>query len=107
LITTLKAIHNANVIHGDIALQNLCLQSDGKATIIDFSHARSSTSRKLRQAEMATLNRIIGLEHNKPAQKRIKRESDEGNVRCSSRIKAMESTAQDVKQRRALQLRQK
>jgi hypothetical protein len=53
---------------------------------------------------MATLNRIIGLEH---SEKRIKRESDEGNVRCSSRIKAMESTAQDVKQRRALQLRQK
>ncbi|KAF8230815.1 hypothetical protein L208DRAFT_1473568 [Tricholoma matsutake] len=44
LISTLKSIHKAGVLHGDICLANLCATTTGEAFIVNFSHAGKSTS---------------------------------------------------------------
>ena len=77
LLTTLKLIHQANVLHGDIRLSNLCITALGEAAIIDFSHATRSHSEKEKDREIKELSRILEYFPAKPAAKDVERPSVE------------------------------
>ncbi len=42
LLATLRSIHRADPLHGDIRLPNFCVTPSGEAFIVDFSHATES-----------------------------------------------------------------
>jgi hypothetical protein len=70
-VATLQKIHEAGVTHEDIAAPNLCINNDGEAFIIDFTHARHRSDegiqlleefQLLKAAEMATLHKLLKLD---------------------------------------------
>ena len=88
-MATLKSIHKAGVLHGDIRLPNLCLSDEGEATIIDFSHAKRYPTQEEKDNEIAELRALLGMEEEAPA----KRKSHAGTVkgvRQSQRIQALQ-----------------
>ncbi len=62
LLATLRSIHRANILHGDIRLPNLCATPSGEAFIVDFSHATESRSRKEKAQETRELSHIFGMD---------------------------------------------
>ncbi|KAF8504379.1 hypothetical protein F5888DRAFT_1655213 [Russula emetica] len=64
LIATLRSIHGADILHGDIRLSNLCVtpQASGEAFVVDFSHATKSRSRKEKAQEIKDLVYILGMD---------------------------------------------
>lgn len=50
-LDTLDAIHGVGVSHGDLRLENIMLDSQGKATIIDFTHATVNAAMASLEAE--------------------------------------------------------
>ena len=96
LLTTLKSIHKAGVIHGDIRLPNICTTTSGEAFIIDFSHARKSTSRSAKACEVKSLCSLLGIEDSEARSKPVLNEEPTG-LRRSSRLKQMREKA-EIKQ---------
>jgi tRNA A-37 threonylcarbamoyl transferase component Bud32 len=97
LLSTLKAIHKAGIIHGDIRLPNLCVDSAGDARIIDFSHATRDKSAKARAREIAELCKILDMESKPRAKPVTKTVLDVTGLRRSARIKEMKKTAEAKK----------
>jgi len=90
LLATLRSIHNANILHGDIRLANLCVTPSGDASIIDFSHATESRSEKEKDREFGELTRILDKHFpTKPAIKDVEKPV----LRRSARIKELERKA--------------
>ena len=90
LFATLKSIHRADILHGDIRLPNLCITPSGEASVIDFSHATESRSRKEKAQEITELSRILGMDSpTKPVAKDVEKPV----LRCSARIKELERKA--------------
>lgn len=56
---TLKAIHAAGVLHGDIRSPNLVIDEFGEASIIDFDQAEKIDSETAQMAEFKQLARIL------------------------------------------------
>ena len=88
-MATLKSIHKAGVLHGDIRLPNLCLNDEGEATIIDFSHATRYPTQEEKDKEIAELRALIGMEEEAPAKKKSHAGTVKG-VRQSQRIQALQ-----------------
>jgi len=96
LISTLKSIHKAGILHGDIRLANLCATITGEAFIVDFSHAGRSASKTARAREVAELRQILDVEVNTPQKKPVPKNivRDETGLRRSSRIKNLKEKTQ-------------
>jgi serine/threonine protein kinase len=62
LLDTLRDIHKAGILHDDVRLLNLCSTASGEAFIIDFSHARFSTSESTMADELDDLCDILQME---------------------------------------------
>ncbi len=62
LLATLRSIHGAEILHGDIRLPNLCATPSGEAFIVDFSHATKSRSREEEGQEIRELSHILGMD---------------------------------------------
>jgi len=62
LLTTLKAIHRAGVVHGDVRLPNLCATATGEAFVIDFGHAKISTAQKVMADEVAEIRGLLSMD---------------------------------------------
>jgi predicted Ser/Thr protein kinase len=62
LLATLRSIHRAGILHGDIRLPNLCVTTSGEAFVVDFSHATESRSRKGKAQEIKDLAYILGMD---------------------------------------------
>jgi tRNA A-37 threonylcarbamoyl transferase component Bud32 len=58
----LKEIHKANILHGDICLQNLLINPKGHAVIIDFDRVRKTSSTKAKEEECKQLLDVLGAE---------------------------------------------
>jgi tRNA A-37 threonylcarbamoyl transferase component Bud32 len=100
LLSTLKAIHKAGIIHGDIRLPNLCVDSAGEARIIDFSHASQDKSTEARAREITELCMILDME-SKPRTKPVTEKApDVIGLRRSTRIKEMKEKAEAKKTHR-------
>jgi serine/threonine protein kinase len=84
LLSTLKAIHNAGVVHGDIRLANLCVNQDGQAFIIDFGRSEISSSRARMNREITEL---CGLLNIRDANELPRKVTAQGGLRRSARIK--------------------
>jgi tRNA A-37 threonylcarbamoyl transferase component Bud32 len=70
LLATLKSIHGADILHGDIRLPNFCITPSGEAFVVDFSHATESRSRKEKAQEIRELTHILEMDSpTKPAVK--------------------------------------
>jgi RIO-like serine/threonine protein kinase len=94
LLTTLKSIHKAGVVHGDVRLANLCVNEEGKAFIIDFSHAKISSSRARMDYEIADLCALLDIKDTPTKQENVV--DGKFGVRRSARIKeAAEKKAND------------
>jgi len=52
----------ADVLHGDIRLPNLCVTASGKASVVDFSHATKNRSRKEKAIEIKGLAYFLGMD---------------------------------------------
>ena len=87
MLATLKSIHRADVVHGDIRLPNLCATPLGEAFIVDFSHASESRSRKEKTQEIKEIFHILGM--NKLATPAAK-DVEKPVLRRSARIKELE-----------------
>lgn len=46
LLATLRSIHEADILHGDIQLRNLCVTPSGEAFVVNFGHATENHSQK-------------------------------------------------------------
>jgi tRNA A-37 threonylcarbamoyl transferase component Bud32 len=62
LLATLRSIHRANILHGDIRLANLCVTASGEAFVVDFSHATVNPSQKEKAQEIKDLVYILGMD---------------------------------------------
>ncbi|KAF8504380.1 hypothetical protein F5888DRAFT_739048 [Russula emetica] len=62
LLATLRSIHRAGILHGDIRLPNLCVTTSGEAFVVDFSHATENRSRKRKAQEIKDLAYILGMD---------------------------------------------
>ena len=74
LINTLKEIHQAGVLHGDIELRNMCSTSSGEAYIIDFSHAEKNAVKVRRGAgekEVEGICELLGIQQGKTRSKAV------------------------------------
>ena len=58
-LTTLKAIHAAGVLHGDVRSPNLLIDKFGESSIIDFDQAEKDGSESAQEAELKQLSRIL------------------------------------------------
>lgn len=113
LLKTLKAIHEAGVIHRDIRLSNLCSTANGEAFVIDFSHAALRASHTRKNREIADIINLfesdaknVNIKSTSQSRKRTSRRkgkvqhtvrpSAEG-LRRSLRIKAMAGRRLDAK----------
>ena len=86
LTATFRAIHKAGVVHQDLCLRNLCSKENGDAFVIDFSHARSTTNRKLHDAEMEKLHLLLGIDRRKRPAMLAKSEAAKADLRRSLRL---------------------
>jgi serine/threonine protein kinase len=57
--TTLKAIHAAGVLHGDIRSPNLLIDEFGESSIIDFDQAEKNDSEDAQESEFRRLSSIL------------------------------------------------
>jgi predicted Ser/Thr protein kinase len=74
LLATLRSIHRAGILHGDIRLANLCVTASGEAFVVDFSHATKNCSRKEKTQEIKDLTHILGMDSpSKPAAKGVEK----------------------------------
>ena len=63
MLATLRSIHGADVLHGDIRLANICLNASGEASFIDFSHALTEGfSQKDKDKEIQALVNTIQID---------------------------------------------
>jgi RIO-like serine/threonine protein kinase len=58
-MTRLKEIHEAGVLHGDLRLQNLLIDENGRGTIIDFDQSRRTSSQSAMERERARLRELL------------------------------------------------
>jgi tRNA A-37 threonylcarbamoyl transferase component Bud32 len=58
-LLTLKSIHRAGILHGDIRQENI-LVSDAGVTIIDFGHSKLCDDKKAKDKELAQLHYLLG-----------------------------------------------
>ena len=58
-LLTLKSIHRAGILHGDIRQENI-LVSDAGGTIIDFGHSKLCDDKKAKDKELAQLRYLLG-----------------------------------------------
>jgi tRNA A-37 threonylcarbamoyl transferase component Bud32 len=85
LLATLRSIHRADILHGDIRPSNLCVTASGEAFVVDFSHATRSRSRKEKAQEIKELADILRMDlPTKPAAKDVEKPVV---IRRSARIK--------------------
>jgi Predicted choline kinase involved in LPS biosynthesis len=90
MLSTLREIHKAGVIHGDVRLPNLCATDSGEAFIIDFSHAAMNASRNAKASEISQICRLLSIdEGGTHAQPALKEELKVADLRRSTRIKQM------------------
>jgi serine/threonine protein kinase len=90
LCSTLKSIHGADILHGDIRLPNLCVTPSGEAFVVDFGHATESHSRKEKAQEIRELSHILGMDSpTKPAAKAVEKPV----LRRSARIQELQRKA--------------
>ncbi|KAF8504381.1 hypothetical protein F5888DRAFT_1655232 [Russula emetica] len=88
LLATLRSIHSAGILHGDIRLPNLCVTASGEAFVVDFSHATKNRSRKEKAQEIKDLAHILGMDlPTEPAAKDVEHPVV---LRRSARIKELE-----------------
>ena len=57
-LSTLASIHRADILHGDIRLENI-LVSDSGVTIVDFSHSKQCDDPRAMDEEYARLLSLI------------------------------------------------
>jgi serine/threonine protein kinase len=84
LLATLRSIHSADILHGDIRLSNLCVTASGEAFVVDFSHANKSQSPEEKAQEMKDIAHILRMDLPMEPEKHIV-------VRRSARIRAKDS----------------
>lgn len=53
-LSTLKSIHRAGILHGDIRQANILIGNSG-VTIIDFGHAKESDDQRAKDRELVCL----------------------------------------------------
>jgi serine/threonine protein kinase len=90
LLATLRSIHGADILHGDIRLSNLCITPSGDTSIIDFSHATESDAEKEKDREIGELSHILGMD---PPTKPVVKVVEKPVLRRSARIKELERRA--------------
>jgi len=93
LLKTLKSIHRADILHGDIRLPNICVTPPGQAVIVDFSHATENCSQKEKDREIQDLLHVLkmGLPTElAPTEPAAKDEKKPVVLRRSARIQARE-----------------
>ncbi|KIL58786.1 hypothetical protein M378DRAFT_132107 [Amanita muscaria Koide BX008] len=61
-LLTLKSIHRAGILHGDIRLENI-LMGDSGVTIIDFGHSKHCDDQEAKDKEFARLRHFLRLAH--------------------------------------------
>jgi Protein kinase domain len=59
LLETINRIHQKGIVHGDIKLENIVADKNGKAFLIDFGFARSSSRAEDRLSDLEALHRIL------------------------------------------------
>ena len=62
LLATLRSIHMADILHGDIRLANLCVTASGETFVVDFSHATENRSQKEKDEEIKDLAHILRID---------------------------------------------
>jgi serine/threonine protein kinase len=88
LLATLRSIHRADILHGDIRLSNLCATASGEAFVVDFSHASKNRSRKWKTREIKDLAYVLEMDlPMEPAAKDV--EKKPVVLRRSARIKRL------------------
>ena len=68
LLATLRSIHEADILHGDIQLRNFCVTPSGEAFVVNFGHATENHSQKKKAREIKYLARSLGM--NLPEERR-------------------------------------
>jgi tRNA A-37 threonylcarbamoyl transferase component Bud32 len=91
LISTLKSIHKAGVLHSNICLLNCCITAAAQAFIVDFCHAGKSHSKVAQASKVKELCRILGIKGNALWEKSLPKKTVDGNtgLRRSSQIKIL------------------
>jgi tRNA A-37 threonylcarbamoyl transferase component Bud32 len=65
LLATLRSIHGADILHGDIQLSNFCVTASGEAFIVDFSQANkshSTHSQEEKAQEVKDITHILSMD---------------------------------------------
>ncbi|KAK2467450.1 hypothetical protein APHAL10511_000305 [Amanita phalloides] len=60
VLSTLKSIHRAGVLHGDIREENILIGDSG-VTIVDFAYSKQCSNQRHKNQEFALLRHILGL----------------------------------------------
>ncbi|KAK2467449.1 hypothetical protein APHAL10511_000304 [Amanita phalloides] len=63
VLSTLKSIHRAGVLHGDIREENILIGDSG-VTIVDFAYSKQCDNQRHKNQEFALLRNILGLAGN-------------------------------------------
>jgi serine/threonine protein kinase len=85
LLATLRSIHRADILHGDIRLPNTCATPSGEAFIVDFGRSRKEKAQEIRE-----LSHIFGMDSpTKPAAKAVEKPV----LRRSARIQELQRKA--------------
>ena len=59
-LSTLEAIHHADILHGDVQLRNILISDSGVTTIIDFGHSTFCDNQRAKNNEFSRLSRLLG-----------------------------------------------
>lgn len=64
MLATLRSIHGADILYGDIQLSNFCVTASGEAFIVDFSHANKnhSTHSQEKAQEVKDITHILSMD---------------------------------------------
>jgi serine/threonine protein kinase len=103
LVATLKKIHQAGVVHGDISAANVCVKDGSEGFIIDFTHARWCSTPELQAAEIATLCRLLHFEAGATAAQPKRTVTDMTNLKRSNRLKKLNQDAEVAKAAAAME----
>lgn len=58
-MTILKSIHASGVLHGDLRLENMLINSTGELSIIDFTHSTLDASKDELRDEYLAFSRLL------------------------------------------------